>query len=324
MNNKTGINKTNQTDAGKAFEYFLALTLYNKINNGQQVTLENNESFKIAKECFNKFNEEKQQNYENAAEAAVNFIVKLEPRLEYPISNGKITIIIQADSIGRIGDTRDVITVRSRDNWEIGFSAKNNHTAVKHPRISDTIDFGKSWFGISCSPEYMIEIRKIFGKVRKMIKESNRTLLWKEIESKKNEIYTKVLESFKTEIQRLYDSNSNLPERLFKYLIGEKDFYKVIKMKKHTAIQAFNLNGKLNNSSKLIKPEIKISKTKIPTKIVAYSNLIGYDTIKINFDKGWVLSFRIHNASSKLEPSLKFDIQFEGNPEGHYTWRFDW
>jgi hypothetical protein len=32
------------------------------------------------------------------------------------------------------------------------------------------------------------------------------------------------------------------------------------------------------------------------------------------FDKGWQISFRIHNASTMVEPSLKFDINIVGLP----------
>ena len=32
------------------------------------------------------------------------------------------------------------------------------------------------------------------------------------------------------------------------------------------------------------------------------------------FDKGWQLSFRIHSASSRVESSLKFDVQIVGLP----------
>jgi len=32
------------------------------------------------------------------------------------------------------------------------------------------------------------------------------------------------------------------------------------------------------------------------------------------FHKGWQLSFRIHNASTLVEPSLKFDINIVGLP----------
>ena len=31
-------------------------------------------------------------------------------------------------------------------------------------------------------------------------------------------------------------------------------------------------------------------------------------------DEGWQFSFRIHNASTKVEPSLKFDVQIVGMP----------
>ena len=34
----------------------------------------------------------------------------------------------------------------------------------------------------------------------------------------------------------------------------------------------------------------------------------------MGFDNGWQFSFRIHNASTFVEPSLKFDIQLIGIP----------
>lgn len=34
------------------------------------------------------------------------------------------------------------------------------------------------------------------------------------------------------------------------------------------------------------------------------------NTVEMFMDNNWQLSFRIHNASTKVEPSLKFDIQF--------------
>ena len=35
-------------------------------------------------------------------------------------------------------------------------------------------------------------------------------------------------------------------------------------------------------------------------------------TAEIIFDNGWHLSFRIHNAESRIIPSLKFDVQIVG------------
>ena len=36
--------------------------------------------------------------------------------------------------------------------------------------------------------------------------------------------------------------------------------------------------------------------------------------VTIVCDEGWTLTMRIHNASSKIEPSLKFDVQLISVP----------
>ena len=41
-------------------------------------------------------------------------------------------------------------------------------------------------------------------------------------------------------------------------------------------------------------------------------------------DGGWQFSFRIHNASTIVEPSLKFDIQFVGEPTSVSVIRCKW
>ena len=38
------------------------------------------------------------------------------------------------------------------------------------------------------------------------------------------------------------------------------------------------------------------------------------NTVEMFLDNGWQLSFRIHSASTEVEPSLKFDVQFIGMP----------
>lgn len=51
---------------------------------------------------------------------------------------------ILSDDKGKLGDVRDVLAIRLLQKWEIGVSAKNNHKAVKHSRLSNTIDFGEN------------------------------------------------------------------------------------------------------------------------------------------------------------------------------------
>lgn len=304
-----------QTKSGKAFEYALAVELTEKISNGQQVKLEQNSQFHTAKRSFDSFPQTKQDNYRKAAHVAIDYITKLEPRLENPLSNDGITIVIQSDQKGSSGDIRDIVAIRSKHGWEVGFSAKNNHMAVKHSRLSDKIDFGKEWFGIPCSSEYMSDIRKIFGELRDLINENKKNehiLLWSDL-PKKQDVYNKVLNLFQKELTRIIASNSNSPEFLLKYLIGKEDFYKIMNFKNRTTIQAFNLYNTLNQSSGSIHPVKKIQKLKLPTKIDAYERKRG-TTLEVRFDGGWQLSLRIHNASSRVEPSLKFDIQLTGIP----------
>ena len=43
------------------------------------------------------------------------------------------------------------------------------------------------------------------------------------------------------------------------------------------------------------------------------------NTIIVVCDQGWNVSMRIHNASSKIEPSLKFDVQLIAMPSSILT-----
>ncbi|MDO8571081.1 MAG: HaeIII family restriction endonuclease, partial [bacterium] len=38
-------------------------------------------------------------------------------------------------------------------------------------------------------------------------------------------------------------------------------------------------------------------------------------TIIVTLNNDWTLSFRIHNASSRVEPSLKFDVNLLNSPK---------
>lgn len=104
---------------------------------------------------------------------------------------------------------------------------------------------------------------------------------------------------------------------MVEYLLGEFDFYKVISidMKKTTRIQSYNLHGKLNQSTKTTSPKIKIPVVSLPTRIVSLEfKPESSNTVEFYMDGGWQFNFRIHNASTKVEISLKFDIQIVGMP----------
>ena len=43
---------------------------------------------------------------------------------------------------------------------------------VKHPLLSDLIDFGKKWFNKPCSQQYMSEVQTIFGEIRRLMQDN--------------------------------------------------------------------------------------------------------------------------------------------------------
>ena len=77
-----------------------------------------------------------------------------------------------------------------------------------------------------------------------------------------------------------------------------------------TLIHTFNLHGTLNKAS-----YIKVSAFDVPaadtsTEILAMRFIKGSKTaVEIYMDNGWSFSFRIHSASTLIQPSLKFDVQ---------------
>ncbi|MCK9254397.1 MAG: HaeIII family restriction endonuclease [Bacteroidales bacterium] len=306
---------------GKAFEFALLDEFYQRLKVLTSVIVKRNEPYKTAKGFFNSFNEKSQETYRITASSAINFLIDIEPRLSNGISKDDILELeIAPDQMGQSGDVRDLILIRSLQKWEIGVSAKNNHRAVKHSRLSQLIDFGDKWLGISCSKAYFEEIKPIFNMLKEL-RDKDKNTKWTSIKNMHELVYIPILNAFRKELIRLAKENSNIvAENLVQYLIGNKDFYKVIKGKKQVEIQAYNLHGSLNLPFENIKPKARIPKLKLPTRLieVVYQNN-STTTLLVSLNEGWQISFRIHNASSKVEPSLKFDVNLVSTPHTLFT-----
>lgn len=137
------------------------------------------------------------------------------------------------------------------------------------------------------------------------------------MKDKDEKVYLPLLKAFKNEIESSYDSDKTIPRKLVEYLLGNYDFYKVISVdsKQMTQIQTYNLHGTLNKPSKTIKPKKIVPSVVLPTRIVSFDfKPASTNTVELYLDEGWQFSFRIHNASTIAEPSLKFDIQIVGMP----------
>ena len=78
-----------------------------------------------------------------------------------------------------------------------------------------------------------------------------------------------ILTAFIDELKALYkDHPKQVAKNLVAYLVGNKDFYKVIKYKNTVEIQAYNLYGTLNLPFNMIRPTYKMPKIALPTKIL--------------------------------------------------------
>ena len=306
-----------QVKNGKAFEFAIAKTYATYIEGkGVKVSLEKNSALLVAQRFYYEFPEATQRKFDNAAYHTIDTMVRIEPKLISQTSPKDILhIFLNEDSDGQSGDVRDVVFQRSHPSWEIGFSAKNNNDAVKHSRLGSSLDFGEQWVGVPCSQQYWESIKPIFDYLEDAIR-ANKT--WDDLgKDKINKVYRPLLKAFVDEILRIDANNPEIPSKLIQYLIGNYPFYKVIKDDAHNmvVVKAFNINGELNK-----KAEFKTPKINLPTRIIEFSPKENSDTTyNMVLDGGWEISFRIHNASTKVERSLKFDIQLLGNPPILFT-----
>ena len=312
---------SHQTRNGKAFEYALLSTLYERLKSITNVSVMENKYYTTAKSYFKSLNERQKYTFKITANTSINFLIELEPRLIKSISQKDILVLeILGNQASQRGDVRDILISRPFQRWQIGLSAKNNHRAVKHSRLSQKIDFGKKWLGVCCSDNYFQEIKPIFDMLTHF-KENNQFNKWSSIPNKNQAIYSPILTAFRKELLRLYEKKPKIVARnLVQDLIGNKDFYKIIKGNQKIEIQAYNLYGSLNLPFEKIKSIIKTPKLKLPTRVIEiYYKENSTTTLIICLNEGWQISFRLHNASSSIESSLKFDINLFSTPYTLFT-----
>ena len=296
---------------GRDFEYICLITLEREIKKYRNVEIVSNSSFEAALTAWKSIDESIQANLITSAESIVKTIFDLEPMI-VENDDDKVELLIQPDVMGEVGDVRDIVAIRKERKWEIGFSVKHNHFAVKHSRLAKTLDFGERWYDKKCSEQYWNDVKPIFDYLSK---EKDKRTTWRDLPDKDLDIYVPLLNAFVDEIKRTYKEYPELPKRMVEYLLGAFDFYKIISIDsdKLTQIQTFNMRGTLNQNSKKEEAKVKIPLVNLPTRLVDIQLKPGStNKVELYLDNGWQFSFRIHNASTIVEPSLKFDIQIEG------------
>lgn len=310
------------TEYGKAYEFacLSALEEYLRDRTNGSVTVVDSAAYRTAKASFDKAKQEgASNNLMRAARASARVILRLEPQLEYGDDN--LSMVIQTDAQGITGDVRDVVCIRGANGWQIGISCKHNHHAVKHSRLSDTIDFGAEWFCIPCSDEYFNAVVPLFSELRQLkasaIASGTELPLWCDIPDKVEKYYIPILNAFLAELQKLANTHPEVPRKLIEYMLGRYDFYKVITDDRHetTRVEAINIAGTLNRPANGHRSIVDVAKIKLPSRFYHMGFVPNSDNkIEIVCDEGWALSMRIHNASKTIEPSLKFDVQLISLP----------
>ena len=308
---------------GRAYEYACIVQLEKNISNVRKVEIIKNSSLLASKKAWDNVDVSYHAIFMISANAAVETLFELEPLiLEY--DEDVLELMLQRDTEGETGDVRDCVILRKGIEWEIGLSIKHNHFAVKHSRLAKNLDFGEKWFGLPCSKEYWDEVKPIFDYLE--IEKSKKSK-WRELPNKESDVYIPLLNAFLSEIRRNYDKHKQLPTKMVEYLLGGYDFYKVISVdsKKVTQIQPYNLHGMLNKRGKNQKSKIIVPIINLPTRIISaeFKPKSG-TTVELYFDEGWQFGFRLHNASTFVETSLKFDVQIKGMPTSIMILECNW
>ena len=275
---------------GKAWEYGLAVQCAEIFGDGHAQFIMT-DAGRVCRNAYAAYQGGDQQRIDKAAKEAALFLLTHDARLD-----DTRTVRMQSDQQGRLGDVRDILIETSTDE-EIGISAKHRHKALKHPRLSDSIDFGEQWYGVACSSTYWEQVNPIFKALRERTGE-----FWSDLPRKHEDVYSPVLDAFSDEIR-----TRGIAGDLLRYMVGRHDFYKVVKANGEIVLQSFNLAGSLKWGDSVRLPHRIVDVSRKPRSPTT--------TVIVIFDEGWQLSFRLHNAKSEIEPSLKFDVQLIGTPD---------
>lgn len=311
-------------DQGRAFEYACLSKLKERIQAYRPVAVDE-DSVAAAKKAWLTQDNTNQEMFLKAADAFIDTLFSAEPLiLESDGPEDMLVLSINKDSTAEKGDVRDIVMTRKAIRWDIGLSMKHNHFAAKHSRLSQFIDFGEKWYGLPCSRTYWQQIFPVFDQLKELKEEG---IAWRNMEYKEDIVYRPLVKAFIDEINRSYAANPAIVQKLLSYLLGTRDFYKVVAVdkKQSTEFQAFNLRGELNLDGKKSQASVLIPIADLPTEIISLRfKPNSKNTAELYLNNGWSLSFRIHNASTIVEPSLKFDIQFLGVPANIITINCTW
>lgn len=216
-------------DQGRAFEYACIIGLKDRIADKRPVMVDE-KSVIAAHRAWETQSETEKQTYLRAADAFIDTLFSAEPLiLECDGNDDLVVLSINKDSDAEGGDVRDIVITRKTIRWDIGLSMKHNHFAAKHSRLSAKIDFGKKWYGLPCDDSYRNTVKPIFARLQSLKEEK---VAWHDMADKEDSVYFPIVNAFIKEMNRAYETDRTIPARLISYLLGIRDFYKVVAIDK--------------------------------------------------------------------------------------------
>lgn len=340
---------------GKAFEYSSLIALYNELSNSgwkpEQIEILDDKNYKNIEQAYQVVEnidggyeeddeaeatiwdfEHKRNTYDMAAKVAAVYLKMTEPIIKSP--DGLYAVLAaMPDNAGVKGDVRDICFTVYKDKTkksvirDLGISCKNNHEAVKHPRITENPDFAKEWTKgkFTCSNEFLKRMEEIQKVIEDYQKKYN---TWSEITEKMDTVYFPIVEAFVKELRRLgmitndmddeqRKAASEFSKLFFEYMFGTRDFYKFIKddKAKATTVYPYNMHGSLMKPYGEVRNEQAVSCVTMPEEMVEVRiKPRSKTTLEIYFDQ-WIISMRLHNADSSIrKTALKFDVQIKAQP----------
>lgn len=274
---------------GRALEYIIVDTLFNSLlNKGVLLTPRSIISQKRDYIKFNSLPEEEKEEYLVYSKLVLKWFNNKFRELK----ESNITIDRISDTEAMAGDVTD-IRITNGDQI-INLSIKHNHFALKHqrpPSLAIQCGFKKNSKEDISFRESLDRINKTFHSKRKIL--SPKAVAFNKLKELDvnfidNNLYKPTCIAVIDFINK--NMSSSLSKSLFLFLVGNKNFYKIIAFKKSIEIKEF-------------------ADIPLPQKLKA--SLVGKSYVKLDFSNGWVINMRLHTAATLITntPSLKFDTQ---------------
>ena len=272
------INNTSNRN-GRTLEYIITKKIANQFN-GNLINGTKNTQVRDEKE-FESLSNELKSRFDRASEAITTWLKE-----KYQLDS--CTIDRLGDGDGVRGDVTDI-----RLNGNINLSIKHKHNALKHQRPGALAQ----QCGIAKKDPEDLTYRSLYQNITdSFLVKANQlnpnATLFKELKAVNNDfindnLYDPMCSLVADFINHTCSNSAFNTEHLFKFIVGNTDFIKIIVGDASLQIQYYN-------------------NVVMPKTVNAIKTSKSY--IKLEFDNGWSISMRLHTASSRINGvSLKFD-----------------